>query len=221
MNIKYKLREYNVSYQSMFWLFIIGSVIGFILEGIWHIIRKGSWESHSATVWGPFCIIYGIAAIVLYIAAIFLKDRNIFFQMVICAVTGSAIEYFSSLFQEVCFGSTSWNYSKQMFNIGGRISLRMTILWMLLGIIFIKLMFPVLAKLVAGTRNRRKDILCLCFSFFMGFNLFVTSAAVLRWGERIDKPNILPRSSVEAFLDEKFDNERMEKTFPNMVFKDK
>ena len=94
MNIKSKLREYNVSYNSMFCIFMIGSILGFILEGIWHIIRKGSWESHSATVWGPFCIIYGIAAAVLYVGAIFLKDKNILLQFAVCAFAGSFIEYF-------------------------------------------------------------------------------------------------------------------------------
>lgn len=220
MNVKEKLKEYSFSYRSMFWLFIIGSVLGFVLEGIWHIIRKGSWESHSATVWGPFCIIYGIAAMALYAGAIFLKDKNIISQFAVCALAGSMIEYFSSLFQELCFGSISWNYSKQMFNIGGRISLRMTILWGMLGVAFIKILFPLLVKFLAKTQKRGWDISCICFSIFMGVNLLVTSAAVLRWGERLEKPNELPKNSMEAFLDERFDNERMEEIFPNMVFKD-
>lgn len=221
MNIKAKLREYNVNYNSIFCIFMIGSVLGFILEGIWHIIRKGSWESHSATVWGPFCIIYGIAAAVLYIGAIFLKDKNIALQFAVCAVAGSAIEYFSSLFQEACFGSVSWNYSKQFMNIGGRVSLRMTVLWGILGVAFIRILFPVMVRFLAYVRGRKWSVSCICLSVFMGINLVLTSIAVLRWGERMDPRSAIPANSVEKFLDERFDDERMSETFPNMVFKDK
>ncbi|MBO5022903.1 MAG: putative ABC transporter permease [Clostridia bacterium] len=221
MNIKSKLREYNVSYNSMFCIFMIGSILGFILEGIWHIIRKGSWESHSATVWGPFCIIYGIAAAVLYVGAIFLKDKNILLQFAVCAFAGSFIEYFSSLFQEFCFGSVSWNYSKQFFNIGGRISLRMTILWGILGVAFVRILFPLIVSLLDLINKDKWNVYCICLSVFMGINLFLTSIAVLRWGERIGNPVDTPSNAVEAFLDERFDDERMSETFPNMVFKDK
>lgn len=219
MSTKEKLKEYNVSYATMFWLFLIGSVLGFILEGIWHIIKAGTWESHSATVWGPFCIIYGIAAMVLYVGAIFLKNKNVISQFAVCAFTGSFIEYFSSLFQEICFGSVSWNYSKQMFNIGGRVSLRMTLLWGLLGVTFVKLVFPLFVKFFAKMQGRVWDVSCACLSVFMVANLLVTSAAVSRWGKRLEKPDVMPANSVESFLDERFGNERMESTFPNMVFK--
>ncbi len=221
MNIKAKLREYNVTYNSMFCIFMIGSVIGFILEGIWHIIRKGSWESHSATVWGPFCIIYGIAAAVLYVGAIFLKGKNIAVQFAVCAFAGSLIEYFSSLFQEACFGSVSWNYSKQFMNIGGRVSLRMTVLWGVLGVAFIHILFPVMVKFLVCVRGYKWNVSCICLSVFMGINLVLTSIAVLRWGERMENPPAVPTNSVERFLDERFDDERMSETFPNMVFKDK
>ena len=44
----------DVEATDMLWLFVGGSVIGFVLEGLWHILRVGTWESHTATVWGPF-----------------------------------------------------------------------------------------------------------------------------------------------------------------------
>ena len=30
----------KVSYASLFWLFLIGSVTGFVLEGLWCIVRR-------------------------------------------------------------------------------------------------------------------------------------------------------------------------------------
>ena len=44
-------------------------------------------------------------------------------------VSGAAVEYFGSLFQELCFGSVSWDYSDHMLNLGGRVSLKMAFMW--------------------------------------------------------------------------------------------
>ena len=30
----------KVSYASLFWLFLIGSITGFVLEGLWCIVRR-------------------------------------------------------------------------------------------------------------------------------------------------------------------------------------
>lgn len=56
-----------ITYENMFWLFMIGSVLGVILEGIWCLIRAGHWETHVVSMWGPFCIIYGFGAVGLYL----------------------------------------------------------------------------------------------------------------------------------------------------------
>lgn len=207
---------YKVTYPIIFWMFMMGSVSGFILEGIWCILKKGAWEDHSATVWGPFCIIYGITAVVLYLASIALKDTSVIVQFFVCAVAGSAIEYFSSLFQELCFGSVSWDYSRQTFNIGGRISLKMTIIWGLLGAIFVQVIFPVFVRILNVMNGKVWTALCVALSAFMVVNLMVTSAAVIRWGERLE--SVPASNDFEEFLDEKYDDEAMSEIFPNMKF---
>ena len=95
----------KVTYSSLFWLFLYGSVVGFILEGLWCILRKGAWESHSATVWGPFCIIYGFGAVAVYLISTALKRKNLPLQFALFSVAGALVEYFGSLFQEIVFGS--------------------------------------------------------------------------------------------------------------------
>ena len=124
----------TITYSSLFWLFMLGSIIGFILEGLWSILCGRGWENHSATVWGPFCIVYGLGAVALYVAAAFINTRPLPLQFAVCGILGSAVEYFSSAVQELCFGSTSWDYSDQFLNIGGRVSLKMTLIWGFLGI---------------------------------------------------------------------------------------
>lgn len=121
--------SYPIRYSTLFWLFMLGSVAGFVLEGLWCVLCKGHWEHHSATVWGPFCLIYGIGAVAVYLLSVVLKSKNLLVQFGVFTVYGAAVEYFGSLFQELCFGSVSWDYSEHMLNLGGRVSLKMAFMW--------------------------------------------------------------------------------------------
>ncbi|MBQ9162200.1 MAG: putative ABC transporter permease [Clostridia bacterium] len=208
----------KIKYAGVFWLFMIGSVLGFVLEGIWHAVRWGGWESHSAVVWGPFCIIYGIAAVVLYLASFYLQDKGIISQFLICGAVGSAIEWASAVFQERAFGSYSWDYSDQTFQLDGKVSLFMTCLWGALGVLFIKLLFPFLEKNLPRMIGGGWNIACTCLSVFMAINLLLTTFAVLRWGERTE--SIPASSNFEVYLDERYNDDKMSEIFPNMNFRE-
>ena len=207
--------ESRITYCSLFWLFLFGSVAGFILEGLWCILKKGAWESHPATVWGPFCIIYGFGAAAVYLIAAAMKGKRPLLQFILFSAAGAMVEYFGSLFQETVFGSRSWDYSSQFMNIDGRVSLRMTVIWGILGIAFVRFAFPPLVRLLKKMEGNR--IGCPVLSVFMAVNLFLSAAAVMRWKNRLTD-NIPAASIFEQFLDETYDNDAMERLYPNMNF---
>lgn len=210
---KCKCDSKNIAASDMLWLFVGGSVIGFILEGLWHILRVGMWESHTATVWGPFCLIYGIATALLYTLSSKIGQRSLPVQFLIYGAMGSAIEYLGSLFQEKIFGFSSWDYSDHFLNIGGRVSLWMTILWGALGVLFAQFIFPLFEKVLHKMKGKVWDIAAVSVTVFMSANLIFTAMTVLRWSERQEG---LPASNVwEEYADEKYNNERMQEIFPN------
>lgn len=209
----------KLSFQPLFWLFFFGSITGFILEGLWQILKKGHWENHSATILGPFCIIYGIAAMILYAISSPLKNKNVFLLFLIFAISGSVLEFLASLFQELVFGSVSWNYKKQFLNIAGRVSLKMTVVWGVLGVLFIKIFYPLFTFLFSKMQGPVWIFTCVILSAFMVANLLLTSIAVLRWGERV-KDNSPASNSVEEFFDKNYDNDKMTYIFTNMKFKE-
>ena len=120
---------FKADYATLFWLFMFGSVAGFVLEGLWCVITDGHWESHTATVWGPFCIIYGIGAVAVCLLSGLLREKSLPVQFAAFSASGAAVEFFGSLFQELCFGSVSWDYSGHLLNLGGRVSLKMALMW--------------------------------------------------------------------------------------------
>jgi len=211
-----KESNYKLHYTDLCWLFFGGSILGYFLEGLWRIYLYGRWENHSSTVWGPFCIIYGFGALVLFLLAHILQGKNIFVQTISYVLAGSGVEYFGSLFLELCFGVKSWDYSKDAFNIGGRICLRMAIVWGILGIGFAYLAFPYLKKLFMRMRGKTNNVICILLIIFMLINLVVTSAAIWRWGERVNGD--MADNFIEECIDRFFGNERMNKIFHNMRF---
>lgn len=208
--------ECQINYQNLFMLFIIGSIAGFLLEGVCHIFKAGSWENHSAVVWGPFCIIYGIGAIAVYLISCCSSGRSLFWQFAAFTFSGAAIEYLSSLFQEICFGSVSWDYSDHFMNIGGRVSLQMALFWGVLGLLFIKFVFPLINCVLYRIQGKFLTTVCTILSIFMAINLIITVAALFRWQQR--QNDIQAPPLIEATLDNYFNDDIMAELYPNMRF---
>lgn len=209
-------KAYPLSFHTLFWLFMLGSVVGFILEGIWCILRLGYWENHSAVVWGPFCIIYGLGMVVVYALASFMSGRCTLVQFCTYMIAGTILEYGCGLFQEVCFGSASWNYSKHFMNINGRISLQMTLMWGVLGITFAKAFIPTLNRYLLRMNSTTWTRLAWVLLIFMIINMAVTCAAVHRWHER--QNDLPPDNTLELLLDYRYDDQTMTLLYPTMRF---
>lgn len=206
-----------LNYQTLFWLFMTGSVFGFVLEGLWSIIKVGHWERHAAVLWGPFCIIYGIGAAAAFLISEIFSGKNLPLQFGVCFLSGAVVEYFGSFFQELCFGSVSWDYSEHFLNIGGRVSLQMALAWGILGVLFIRFLSPLLNRAFAKMNGKKSVLFCGILSIFMTLNLAATSVAVTRWQER--QESIPPGNSIERAADYIYGDEKMEQLFSNMRFR--
>lgn len=200
----------------LFQIFMIGSVAGFLIEGVWSLIKSGHWEHHSATIWGPFCIIYGAGAVLTYALSYILRKRNVFVQIAAYMLAGSLVEYFFSFFQEMFFGSVSWDYSSHFLNIGGRVSLKMTLIWGVLGILFAKVIFPYLLHLILKLKGKAAYAVTWILIIFMVVNLAATCLTVTRWRTR--QNDIPPGNKVEEIVDSIYNDAKMEQLFPNMNF---
>ena len=210
-------QEKALSFPLLFWLFIAGSLMGFVMEGVWHYLHTGTWGFRVATLWGPFCIIYGIGAAAMYLVALAVEKRPPLYQFTIFALVGSGVEYLSGLFQEVAFGTVSRDYSHHALNLGGRISLRMTLLWGIVGMCAMYLLLPLVLRTFNQMQLGSRTGLCRVAAVFMAVNLLLTSIALLRWQERV--MTAAPASNrVEAWMDHRWPDDKMHTRFPNMVF---
>ena len=206
----------GMTFYKLFWVFFIGCFAGVVLETIYCLIQRGHYESRVGLIYGPFNLVYGIGALCLSGALYQFRNRGRVFSFVGGFVVGSVVEYACSWFQEVCFGSTSWDYSNMPYNLNGRICLLYSIFWGILGIFWIKDIYPRMAKWILKIPNKVGKPLTWALLVFMVFNSVMTLFTSLRWTAR--REGVEPRNAFEAYLDEHYPDERMQKIFANAEF---
>lgn len=206
----------GMTFYKLFWVFFIGCFAGVVLETIYCLIQRGHYESRVGLIYGPFNLVYGIGALCLSGALYQFRNRGRVFSFVGGFVVGSVVEYACSWFQEVCFGSTSWDYSNMPYNLNGRICLLYSIFWGILGIFWIKDIYPRMAKWILKIPNKVGKSLTWVLLVFMVFNSVMTLFTSLRWTAR--REGVEPRNAFEAYLDEHYPDERMQKIFANAEF---
>ena len=113
--------------------FIIYSVLGYLIETLFGLVTKGVIESRKSFIYGPFCAIYGVGAVIMIGSLRHFKKNNftLFFGGFLI---GSIVEYFVSLFGEMMLHVKWWDYSNMPFNLNGRICVYFSIFWGILAI---------------------------------------------------------------------------------------
>lgn len=205
---------YGFCFTKLFYLFVIGSFIGTILETIWAFCVDGHFEMRVGMVYGPFIPVYGGGACFLTAALYKLCKLNDTLVFVISAFVGAGFEYFCSWLQEQMFGTVSWDYSDTPFNLDGRTNLMYALIWGFLGLVWVRYLYPWTAKLIEKIPKRAGAIITTFLIVFMAFNGFMSVTATARWTQRTE--GVPASNSFEEYLDEKFDNEKMEFLFPGM-----
>lgn len=194
----------------------IGSFMGVIVELLWCLIRNGYLESRSGLVYGPFNLLYGAGAVVLTVCLYRYRNRSGWISFLGGMLVGTVVEYLCSWGQEALLGSRSWDYSAMPFNLNGRVCLLYSVFWGVLGILWIKDLYPRMAKWILKLPNKLGKALTIAATLFLIFDGMVSLAAVVRWSERAQGQ--APSNSVEVLLDERFPDERMERIYANMDF---
>lgn len=197
----------------------IGSFLGVVVEVLWCYLTHGRWESRAGLVYGPFNLLYGTGAVVLTACLYQFRNRSGWISFLGGMLVGSVVEYACSWAQELLLGSRSWDYSHMPFNLNGRICLLYSVFWGTLGVLWIKDLYPRMARWVLKIPNKPGKIITLLLTVFFVFNAGMSAVSVYRWSERVD--GLAPSNAFEVFLDERFPDTRLERIYPGMDFSGK
>lgn len=219
--------------------FIIYSVLGFIIETAFGAVTKGVIESRKSFLYGPFCAIYGLGAVVMILCLQpFKKNNNTLFWGGF--VAGSVIEYLVSLIGELIFHVIWWDYSDMPLNINGRVCVYFSIFWGLLGIYLVSYVNPKIDKLINFIKRKISDkalkIIEMITAVFLIVDCLSTAYALKAFYIRMVKLHNINIGNVEM-IDKEYDkmygnkkksdfiykylgDEKMIKTLPNLKLQD-
>ena len=206
---------YGMNFYKLFWVYLISSFLGVILETLWCLIIQHKLEFRWGVIYGPFNAVYGFGAVIMTLCLnkiSFLRDLWIF---IICMFIGGAFEYICSVFQETVLNTVSWDYSGEIGSFGGRTSLLFAFFWGLLGLLWVKDIYPRLSQLIEKIPMKTGKILTWILFIYMIFNLLISEAALIRQRQR--NQGITASNSIERFLDENYSDEFLMIMYPNAM----
>lgn len=204
-----KEETFKARYYHIFWLFMVGCVIGVIVEGLFTLYDRGRWETHVTFLWGWFNIVYGLGAVLIYFIAIKIKKYNLFIKFITFTVFASVLEWLVGWFAEYILHTNAWGYHTLV--VGEYVSVPFSLAWGILGVLFIKFVLPLINKLFALVHGKAFMIISNVCIVLMLINLILSGAVLYRWGQRNEHP--VPSTAIERAIDEYWPSDYLQSRF--------
>lgn len=119
---------------ELLWMFLAYSFLGWVLETVTAAVKQKKFVNRGM-INGPFCIIYGTAAVLMSIGLHEVAGIWLFLGSVIYA---ASLEWIAGHLIEKYYHERWWDYSKSRWNLDGYICLPMSLLWGVLGFLCVK-----------------------------------------------------------------------------------
>ncbi len=207
----------GLCFSKLFWIFMIGNVVGFLLETAYTLVTPPHhFELRVSVVFGPFILVYGFGAVVITLCLYKLYSQRDIMIFLASFVIGGGFEYLCSLFQQAVFGTVSWEYSGSALNIGGRTNLMYSFFWGILGLIWVKDLYPVISRQIERIPKKAGRILTVITALLITVDMALSAGAVYRQSERIN--GIPAGNGIQSFFDEYFPDEYLEIIYPHMEY---
>ena len=122
------------TWYELLWLFFIYSFLGWVLETAAATVKQKKFANRGL-VNGPFCVIYGIAALFMTFGLQELRGVWLFLFAMIYA---TVIEWVAGHLIEKAFKARWWDYSRIKWNLDGYICIPASLVWGALGYLGIR-----------------------------------------------------------------------------------
>lgn len=145
--------------------FMIYSFLGWLMESIYKSILQKK-IVNSGFLYGPFCPIYGIGTLIMLLFLSYFSYSNLVL-FAVSVVILSLWEYIVGFTLEKAFNIKYWDYSEKKFNLHGRICLENSVIWGLLGVLFINQIHPYVKMLMETVPNDAIKYFVLIIGVYM------------------------------------------------------
>lgn len=193
----------GMTIYQIFWYFIIYSLIGWMIEVIFHAVTQGKIVNRGFLN-GPLCPVYGsgvlMVLIVLYFAGSILGIKTsvdashpvILFAIGI--VFASLIEFLAGFILDKLFHARWWEYSDRKFNINGYICLEFSIIWGLAIAFVLRVIQPGIENIVDMIPYILGIISLIIIYLCFVADIVITVLTVLKMNKQLEKMEDIQKS---------------------------
>ena len=133
------------------YFFIIGAFAGWLLECVFKFVAK-DFRRTPGILNTPFCILYGLGTVVLSMV-INRVTNNVVILFILSMVVLSVMEYITFILLKKIYNVQLWSYNNMTFNINEKVCLEFSLVWGLLGALYIKYLLPILSSFFAVAQS--------------------------------------------------------------------
>ncbi len=208
--------------RIMFLLFIICSILGWIMEVIIVSFEQKKVTDRGFLI-GPYCPIYGTGALLITIFLTKYVD-DLVALFVMSSIFGAVLEYFTGYIMEKIFKTRWWDYSTHKYNLNGRISLTMTLGFGALGVILIHFLNPFFEKVMSLFPDLALTIVSIVLALIIltdiiiSFNI-ISNIKRVDLSDAIDTTDEITAKVKEILRSKSLLNKRLVIAFPNLKVK--
>ncbi len=233
---KEKQTIFGISSRRIFGYIVVYSFLGYVIEVLYGLITKGVIECRQSFIYGPFCAIYGVGAILMLLILKKINTKSRIINFIVSGLIGCSIEYLVSWFGETFMHVKWWDYSNYFLNVNGRICLYFSLFWGTLGLFLIELLNPrvdLLMDRINGKYSRRlQNTLVVLANVFLVVDCALTIIAIDLFQTRVIHDNNIDVRYSEYYeqhyediygsekarnrIELTWGNDFMIKTFPNL-----
>ena len=173
-----------MTWIELLWLLLVYSFCGWVMETVVGTIRRKRFVNPGFST-GPFCLVYGVAAVIMTVTLQDLKGHTIAL-FVGCMVLGTAVEWFTGKLLERFNSHKWWDYSELPLNIGGYVCLLFSVVWGVACVVIVKAVHPLVGDLCALIPLGAGILILSVLSAALAADLTVTVGGILRWNRQLD-----------------------------------
>lgn len=208
-----KIFAKGLCFIKVFLFFVLGSMFGSFFEEVQWFIQKGVRTSRHDLLIGPFSTLYGFGLVLfLLILGPYNGKRGFLKTFVYSFFIGGVFEYVAGVLSERIFHIKFWNYSHMFLNIEGKTTVPIMIVWGIMGVIFLKVIYPIVNKWIEKIPYFVGRIVFSLLLIFMVFDMFLSYSVFGRMVLR--HKGVIPKTFIGEFYDRKFPDEFMYYKYP-------
>ena len=204
--------------QEVVSLFFIYSFFGWILEVIYVSILNRRFADRGFLI-EPICPIYGVSCVAM---TYLLKgiSKNYLLVFIVSMLLCTTIEYLTGLIMEKTFKTKWWDYSRFKYNIQGRICLRNTIVFGVLGTLVVAIVSPYMQNLLTNIPNKLMSIIliiliCIFIVDFIVSSIIIHKIKVKAYNVKRNSKKALNEQVREYLINESIFYKRVMRAFPD------